>query len=241
MTNRIGNRLYAIVGLVGAVITIVPWALSNTVRTWVGDHSNWLYGALVIASFSAAITLGYARDLNRENTELKAARKGPSANDVSMLREIMVQIPRDGTIMTWLKTEFFVKQIPYAKTEALLQVWRRLNMNPLKFDDNQVDTAYEKFKSAIEDFDTLITQHCNFEDNGKYDTLRVPLPRREAEARRYYRALNEINEEVGKLTSVYDDFLEICSANGMDIYNIDLSAFYRPVFQRAISFVRRVG
>jgi hypothetical protein len=223
MMNRIGNRLYAIIGLVGAVITIVPWALSNTVRAWVGDHSNWLYGALVLALLAVALILGYARDLNRENTELKAARKTPSPNDVSMLREIMVQIPSDGTIMTWLKTDFFVKHIPYAKAEALRQVWQRLNMNPLKFDDNQVDAAYEKFKSAIGDFDTLITQHCNFEDNGKYDTLRVPLPRREAEARRYYQALNEMNEEVDKLTSAYDDFLRTCSANGLDIYHLYLS------------------
>lgn len=223
MMNRIGNRLYAIIGLVGAVITIVPWALSNTVRVWVRDHSNWLYGALVLALLAVAIILGYARDLNRENTELKGARKRPSPNDVNMLREVMNQIPRDGAMMTWLKTDFFVKRIPYAETNALLKVWGRLNMNPLKFDDNQVNAAYEKFKSAIRDFDDLISRQCTFEDNGRYDTLRVPLYTGEAEAKIYYQVLSEINEEVDKLTSAYDDFLRTCSANGLDIYHLYLS------------------
>lgn len=131
MMNRIGNRLYAIIGLVGAVITIVPWALSNTVRVWVRDHSNWLYVALVLASLALVIILGYARDLNRENKELNTARKRPSRNDINMLREIMIQIPRGGALMTWLKTGFFVKAIPYAKIEMLDQLWNRLNMNPV--------------------------------------------------------------------------------------------------------------
>ena len=33
--------------------------------------------------------------------------------------------------MTWLKTGFFVKAIPYAKIEMLDQLWNRLNMNPV--------------------------------------------------------------------------------------------------------------
>lgn len=173
MMNRIGYRLYAIIGLVGAVITIIPWALSNTVRVWARDHSNWLYGALVLASVAVVIILGYARNLNRENRELNAARKRPSRNDTNMLREIMKQIPRDGTIMTWLKVDFFPKAIPCAKIDALDQVQQTLNMNPLGFDDQQVNTAYENLKSAIEDFRVLQTRYCKLVDNGKYDTLRV--------------------------------------------------------------------
>jgi hypothetical protein len=224
MMNRIGNRLYATIGLIGAVITIIPWALSNSVRVWARDHSNWLYGALVLASIALVIILGYARDLNRENRELNAARKRPTRNDVNMLREIMAQIPRDGTIMRWLKTGFFVKVIPYANLEDIDEALRKLSLNPLEFDDNQLNVAYERFMSALADFRALITLHCNFEDNRKYDTLRVPLPARESEAKGYYEALNEIDEEVDKVTSAYDDFLRICSTNGLDIYSTDASS-----------------
>jgi hypothetical protein len=222
MMNRISNRVYAIIGFASAVITILPWALSNTVRVWVREHSNWLYGVLVLAIIAVIVILGYARDLNRKCQELEASTKEPSRNDVNMLREIMKQIPRDGTIMTWLKVEFFAKAIPYAKIEALDQVQGTLHMNPFEFDDRQVNAAYENFGSAIGDFRVLITRYCNFEENRKYDTLRVRPPEKPGEERNYYKEIDELYEEVEKLTSAYDEFLRTCTANGLDIYNIDL-------------------
>lgn len=220
--NQIRNRIYAIIGFASAVITILPWALSNTERVWVRDHSNWLYGVLVLAIIAVILILGYARDLNRKCRELAVSAKMPSRNDINMLRGIMVQIPRDGALMAWLKTSFIVKAIPYANIEILDELWNKLNMNPLEFDNQEVHNAYHGFMSAIEDFRALITLHCNFENNRKYDTLRVPLPAREGEEKSYYEALNEIKEEVYKLTSAYDSFLKTCAANGLDIYNIDL-------------------
>ena len=126
--------------------------------------------------------------------------------------------------MTWLKVEFFGRAMPYAKIEALDQVRLKLDMNPFEFDDNQINAAYNKLKSAIGDFRTLLTRYCNFEENRKYDTLRVRPPTREGEERDYYNELRELDEEVDKLTSAYDDFLKTCSANGLDIYNVDISA-----------------
>jgi hypothetical protein len=224
MMKRIGNLLYVIIGLVAAAITIVPWALSNSVRVWVRDHSNWLYGALILASLVVVILLGYARDLNRENRELNTVRKSPSRNDVNMLREIMKQISHDGTIMTWLKVEFFPKAMPYAKIEALDQLQGTLHMNPFEFDDQQINVAYENFRSAIERFRISITRYCNFEENRKYDTLRVRPPEKPGEEKDYYKEIDELYEEVEKLTSAYDDFLRACSANGLDIYGADASS-----------------
>lgn len=223
MMNRIGNRLYATIGLVGAVITIVPWALSNTVRVWGRDHSNWLYGALVLASLAVAIILGYARDLNRKCHELEESTKKPSSNDINMLHEVMAQVPRYGIIMTWLKSGFFAKSIPFARVEGVEQLRQKLSMNPLKFDNRQVNDAYEDFKVAIEDFCTVTTQWTRLED-GNYERLHVPLPVDEEDEKTYYGALDEINDSTGKLISAYDNFLRTCTANGLDIYNVDLSA-----------------
>jgi hypothetical protein len=222
MMDRIGNRLYAIIGLVGAVITIVPWALSDTVRVWVRDHSNWLYGALVLASLALVLLLGYARDLNRENRELKTIRKKPSSNDRGMFREVLAQIPRDGVIMTWLKTEFFVKRIPLANLDAVDKVCQKLSMNPLEFDNRHVNDAYESFKAAIEDFYTEINQWTKLED-GNYEFCHVPLPVDEEDEKTYYAALNEIKDSARKLISVYDDFLRTCSENGLDVYGSEPS------------------
>jgi hypothetical protein len=105
--------------------------------------------------------------------------------------------------------------------EALDKVFQKLNMNALEFDNRQVNVAYESLRSAIEDFSALITRYCNFEDNGTYDTLRVPLPAREGEEEGYYEALKEIDEEVGKVTSAYDVFIKACSANSLDIYRAE--------------------
>ena len=184
MVNRIGNRLYAVIGLIGAVITIVPWALSNTVRVWVRDHSNWLYGALVLVVLAVVIILGYARDLKRENKELKASGKRPSRNDVNMLRGIMAQIPKDGATMTWLKTGFLVKSIPSASMDAVDQICQSLSMNPLEFDNWQVNDAYENFRVALEDFSTEVTRATTFEDRN-YQRLHVPLPTREEQEKSY--------------------------------------------------------
>jgi hypothetical protein len=209
--------IYSTISVAVAVIAFVSWVVSATVRVWSRDHSNWLYGALVIAALAIIVIVTYSVNLNRENKELKAARKKPSRNDINMLREIMTQLPRDGAIITWLKTEFFVKAIPNASVEALDQIWHKLNMNPLEFNDQQVNAAYENLNSAMEAFAILITRYCQFEGRN-YERLHVPLPTRDGEERGYYDTLNEIKEEVRSLTSAYDYFLKTCAANGLDIY-----------------------
>jgi hypothetical protein len=220
--KTVAKLIYSTISVAVAVIAFVSWVISDTVRVWSRNHSNWLYGALVIAVLAVIVVVNYAIRLYCENRELKAADKKPSRNDMNMLREIMTRIPRDGAIVTWLKTDFFVKAIPNASIEALDEIWHKLNINPLEFDDQQVNGAYENLKTAIESFSILITRYCQFEDR-KYERLRVPLPTREGEERGYYDTLNEIKEGVGKLTSAYDSFLKTCSANGLDIYATESS------------------
>ena len=70
--------------------------------------------------------------------------------------------------MTWLKTKFFVKSIPVANIEAVDQVCQKLSMNPVEFNNRQVNDAYEDFKASIEDFLTEITR-CTKLENGSYE------------------------------------------------------------------------
>jgi hypothetical protein len=111
MMKRIGNTLYAIVGLVVGIITTALWALSNTVRVWVRDHSNWLRLVLMATISAVMVLVIYAIDLNRENIALKTEGSKLASNDTAMLHEILAQVPRHGAMMSWLKSEFFVKAI----------------------------------------------------------------------------------------------------------------------------------
>lgn len=226
MMNRIGNSIYALIGLASAIITIVPFAVSDTVRLWVRNHSNWLYGALVLLVVAVTILLGYAKDLNRKYREIDASRKRASDHDTGMLHEVLTQIPPDGTIMTWLKTGFFVKRIPFANARAVEKLCQKLNMNPFGFDNTQVNDAYETLKAAIEDFDDEVTRSTifedkNYEENGNYENVHVPLPKTREQEESYYATLKEIKDSVKRLTSAYDNFLKTCSANGLNIYSSD--------------------
>jgi hypothetical protein len=219
MMKLIGNRIYALIGLVGAIITIVPFAVSDTVRFWARNHSNWLYGTLVLLVLAVTILLGYITDLNRKYRELDASRRKASDHDADMLREVLAQIPRDGAIMTWLKVDFFAKAMPSANIEALEKVQQKLDINPLEFDDRQVNNAYESLRSAIEGFLILLTRYCDFEEGTNYKRLRVRPPKRESEESAYYKEIEEIKESVITLTSAYDSFLKISKMNGLNIYS----------------------
>ena len=95
--------------------------------------------------------------------------------------------------MTWLKTKFFVKSIPVANIDAVDQVCQKLSMNPVEFNNRQVNDAYEDFKASIEDFLTEITQWTKLE-NGSYERLHVPLPVDEEDEKTYYGALEQIKD-----------------------------------------------
>ena len=101
----LANYALAFVGAVVAMAGFVALVTAKSVKAFVKDHPYPLYIALVIAVLTISATLNYVRFLRRENARLTclASRESPTSNDVRYFAGLMVDLPIDGAVMTWLK------------------------------------------------------------------------------------------------------------------------------------------
>ena len=112
---------------------------------------------------------------------------------------------------------------PTARIQAIEQAYEKLGLNPLGFDDYQVNDAYEKLKDAIGAFSATVTLETRYDGNN-YARLCVPLSTREANEDGYYAALDDLNKASRGVVAAYTDFLVTCRMKGMDVYDREPSA-----------------
>lgn len=217
--RRVINHLVALISAVAAVAALVPLLASEAVRTWAKGHSSWVYAGLVSAALAAFFAVDCAITLNRKCCSLEASIKPVSDHDKRFLHQILQQLPLNGEVITWLKHDFFVKRIPIARMDALVQAYEQLILYPVGFDNPEVQEEYQVLISWIESFISTVTQWARF-DSDRRDALAVPLAMQESEQgeQGYYAALKDIGETVLALVAAYDSFISTCQRNGMDIY-----------------------
>jgi hypothetical protein len=218
--KRLANHLVALISAAAAIAAVTSLLASEAVRIWARNHSSWVYAGLIAAAFVALLAVDFAIGSARRYHNLKASLKVVSAHDKRLLREILALLPLDGEVMTWLKSAFFVKQIPVKSVDAIREVSQQLNLHPVGFDNPQVADAYQKLIAAIEALDAAITRWASYEDDS-YSILHVPLSMKESKRGEelYYVALKEIADTVTMLVGEYDDFLGACRRSGMSIYD----------------------
>ena len=221
--KRLTTHLVSVAGATASIIAIVGLLASSGVRSWSTGHSTWIYACLVAAVLAVVLVVDYAVEFNRRYRILRAAAKKATDHDNRLLQEILSQIPIGGTVITWLKREFFVKAIPTARVQSVEQAYENLIVNPLGFDNPQVNEAYERLKEAIEAFSATVTLETRYDGNN-YERLCVPLSTKERNEDGYYAALNNRNSAAEELARAYDQFLLTCRMHGIDVYNKELSA-----------------
>lgn len=218
--RRLANHLVALISTVAAIAAVSSLLATETLRIWVREHSSWVYGGLIIAALTTFLAVDWAMSLHRRYRNLKSFTKVACDHDKLLLHEILVLIPVDGDVITWLKNTFLVKRIPARRVDAITELRERLSLHPVGFDNREIDKVYRALIEAIESFESTVGRWVTYEDSN-FTNLHVPLLMKESEEgeQKYYVAIGEIQEAAAALVGAYDTFLQACQRNGINIYD----------------------
>lgn len=222
----LANYALAFVGAVVAMAGFVALVTAKSVKAFVKDHPYPLYIALVIAVLTISATLNYVRFLRRENARLTclASRESPTSNDVRYFAGLMVDLPIDGAVMTWLKRtridELRVTDIPADVLTTLDRTVQRSRLRPVGFDDPQINASFAAFTLAIAAFADAVEQwtflHQSSHWRGDSDVSASPLIPPWGE----HSSTRALCECQAGLIAAYDALIVTAHGRGIDIASV---------------------
>lgn len=138
------------------------------------------------------------------------ARKDPSPteHDKELFKRFASTVPSDGIPMRWLKQQFSPESLPREPMHALEAALRKLDLNPIGFDDRSVNAAYLDLRSTIETFGQKVKLWAVAD--ARDTSLSVPEEWRFENKPKYQTALTEIQEAHDAVVASYDKLLNTC-------------------------------
>jgi hypothetical protein len=158
------------------------------------------------------VLLNQLRDLTRNYNDFtrQAMLKNPSTteHDRQLYAQFIKLLRSDSQPMQWLKQGFSPESSPRDPMHALEEAVRRLDLNPIGFDDQSIAAAYTAFRLAIKDFQEKV--QLSAKPNAQNTSLDIPDEWRFENKPRYEAALTEIQSARDAVISSYDEFLLAC-------------------------------
>ena len=200
MRNALANA-----GGVVAVATIISMITSTAFRGWVRRNPYPIFIALVLVVAIAMLLLDKLRDITRKYNDLNTST---TEHDRQLFAYFKKLLPAHSRPMQWLKQDFSAESLPWDPKHALEEAVRKLDLNPIGFDDQSIGAAYNGFRSAITDFQTKVQLYAK--PNAQNTSFEIPYAWRFDDRPRYEAALTGIQSARDAVISSYDEFLLAC-------------------------------
>ena len=113
-----------------------------------------------------------------------------SIQDTQLYRKVLGQLPPDGPVIEWLKLNFMTKALPSKLFGELEQVVRSKDLDPIGFDNQEVNDSYSRLVAVIETFCSTVSWWTWIDKEQHW--LSVPLEWREDEPDRWKKAIDGI-------------------------------------------------
>lgn len=199
MANRLTKHLLSVIGAIVTIGGLLSLLTSGAFKTWIRNHSYWVFLALILSITTAFVVVDYVRSMKRrEATE----------HDRSVVAKILGRMPPDGKTIIWLKESYISKYAPVEYLDILDAVHDQIQRNVVGLDNAEANQACEKLKSAIGNFHSLVSVSLFMDDNYKTMNMSQSWP-----SKQWKEASHQLNETHDLLVQAYDDFLRICHRN----------------------------
>jgi hypothetical protein len=132
----------------------------------------------------------------------------PTEHDKELFKRFASILPADGWSMRWLKQQFSPESMPREPVHSLEEATRKLDLNPIGFDNGSVNAAYVELRETIEAFLQKVKRWTVAD--ARETSLDVPDEWRYESKGKYQSALAEIRAAHEAVVASYDRFLNIC-------------------------------
>jgi hypothetical protein len=155
MADRLTKHLLSVIGAIVTIGGLLSLLTSGAVKTWVRNHSYWVFLALTLSIAATFVAVDYVRSKKRnEATE----------HDRSVVAKILDKMPPDGKAIVWLKELYLSKYAP-----VLDAVHDQMQRNVIGLDNAEANQAYDRLKIAIGNFRSLVSFNLFMDDDYKND------------------------------------------------------------------------
>jgi replicative DNA helicase len=144
----------------------------------------------------------------------ESQRQRIGTRDQQRFRRFIDQLAPDGRVIEWLKLNFLMKTHPLGLFSELEQLIRSRELNPIRFDDEEVGNSYERLGAAIEQFCSKVSWWTWLDKEQHW--LSIPLDWRDDAPERWEKATSEILRGRNGVIEAYDEFLSVCRKNNVD-------------------------
>jgi hypothetical protein len=209
--------MLALIGAVVAVVTFISMITSNTFRVWLKRHPYPIFVAFIVAILIIMFLLNYIRYLARRPSPAPLSMQqdpSPTEHDKQLFKRFAAALPAEGGSMRWLKQQFSPESIPREPMHALAEAVRKLDLNPIGFDDGSANAAYLELRKTIETFRKKVDRWTVAD--ARHTSLDIPDEWRYENKEHYESALTEIREAHDVAVTSYDKFLTICHQLRLD-------------------------
>jgi NhaP-type Na+/H+ or K+/H+ antiporter len=194
-----------LLSFIGAIVTIaglLSLLTSQSVKTWIKDHSYLVFIVLILSVTTASVVIDYV---------LSKKRRIATAHDRKIAEGLLNELPPDGSLIVWLKEFFISKSIPVKYLDLLEHIASQMHLNVVGLDNPEANQAYRRLESSAYELHSLAC--FNLFTNEDY-TLMQNSPDWPWE--QWQEASKQISEARSALVEAYDEFLQVCHKGGLD-------------------------
>jgi hypothetical protein len=216
------SRVLAAITAVVTLAAFIALLDSGTLKRWVKTHSHPLAIALVVAVLIIWLFVGYVfalrRTLKINSSKVTGQAEEPigkpaglSMHDRRLFETIRYEIPPDGLLISWLKSDFVVKWMSLERLEALDLAIKTLSLQPLGFDDEQLNQVLTNLLDALTLLSASVTMHLQLDPGGSRVCLSSNLTEKT-----YREAVQSISGARDAAIERYDSLYRLIHQKGLE-------------------------